>query len=328
MPDEGPFHFLVIPWPRYFTVFDLLVNVFAYIPLSILFFDLARRHLKWSSAVVITCLTGCLLSFSMETLQGFLPVRISSPFDFLANSFGTVIGAFLGPRMGHSWLIRWLVDWRHRTFSESLGSEFGEVLLAIWLFIQLNPSIPFFAAGTITSPNSTEWNVSLSQPLSLLPQGLAVALNLCGFGLFASVLLKPSVRALRFVISVIAVGVFLKMLAAGALLKPPMMLDWFGKDTFVGLVGGFVLLWATTRLSHRWRVYLAAMTILAGGLLAKIAAIYDTLSTIRSVFSWSHGQLLNFTSLTVALNELWPVVALVYLLIGFNRLPSSDVSAS
>jgi hypothetical protein len=69
------------------------------------------------------------------------------------------------------------------------------------------------------------------------------------------------------------------------------------------------------------------MTILAGGLLAKIAAFYDTLSTILSVFNWSHGQLFNFTSLTLLLNEFWPLVALIYLLIGFNRLPSSDVPA-
>jgi len=326
-PEHGAFQFLVAPWPRYITAFDVLANILAYMPVGMLLFELLVRRVGGYTALAIASLGGCLLSFTMESLQAYLPVRVSSLIDLLANTAGTICGAIFAAQMGRSWLARWMINWRHETFSDSSGTEFGEVLLAIWLFIQLNPSIPFFAAGTINSSQAMEWNATHSEPIYFLPQGLAVALNVCGFGLFSSVLLRPSVNAWRFAIGVIGLGIFLKTLAAGVLLKPPVMLSWFGKDVFIGVIGGLLLLWLAARMGHRWRIYVAAMTILAGGLLAKIAAIYDALSSILNVFSWSHGQLFNFTSATLLLNEFWPLVALAYLLISFDRLPSSDSAA-
>ena len=324
--EPGTPHFMRAAWPRHLTSFDVVANVLAYVPLGILLFDLPRPRFGWRARVVIASLSGFLLSFSMETLQAFLPVRFSSLTDLLANVAGTFAGAIVAAGMGHSRLARRLVDWRRQTFNEGAGAEFGEVLLAAWLFVQLNPSIPFFAAGTIINPMIAEWNTNSTEPLYLLPQSLAVALNVCGFGLFTSVLLRPLARPAPFALAVIACGVFLKMLAAGLLLKSPLMLDWFGKDTMIGIAGGGATLWLALHLSHRWRIYLAAMLLLAGGLLAKIAAIYNGLSATLGVFNWPYGQLFNFTSLTLLVNEFWPVVALIYLLIVFDRLPSSDAT--
>lgn len=323
MPEQGAVHFLTAPWPRYLTAFDLIANVLAYAPLGVLLFNLARRRVGWGLAVALAGMGGCLLSFSMETLQAFLPARIASLSDFLANSAGTLLGALFAARTGRSWFMRWIADWRHRAFNESAHTELGEVLLILWLFMQLNPSIPFLAAGTIINPLLADWNTTL-QPRHLLPQGLAVALYVCGLGLFTSVLLRPGTKALRFTLGLIVLGGFLKLLAAGVLLKPPLMLDWLRLDALVSLAGGLGLLWVALRCRHRLRMYLAAMLILAGGLLAKIAAMYEALRTTLGVFDWPYGQLLNFASLTLLLNEIWPFAALVYLLVNFNRLPSSD----
>ena len=325
-PEQGALNFLMAPWPRYLTAFDLIVNVLAYMPLGVLLFDLVRRSTGWALAVTAASLGGGLLSFTMETLQAYLPMRIASSVDLMTNGLGTVLGALLAARMGRSWLARWLVDWRHQTFNAGARTEFGEVLLIIWLFMQLNPSIPFLSAGTILNPFVAEWN-TLPQPHTLLPLGLAVALNVCGFGLFTSVLLQPQVRAVRFAVGMIVVGGLLKMFAAGVLLKPPLMLDWFGIETMVSAAVGLAALWLLARLRHSWRIYLAAMLILAGGMLAKLAAIYEALSRTLGVFNWPYGQLFNFTSLTLLLNEVWPFVALAYLVVGFRRLPSSDAAS-
>ncbi|MES2353352.1 MAG: VanZ family protein [Pseudomonadota bacterium] len=327
-PDQGALAFLQAPWPRYITIFDMSANVLAYVPLGVLLFDWVRRWSRRGVAIVIACLMGCLLSFTMESLQAYLPARISALIDFMTNSTGTFLGALLAARTGQSALIRWLSSWRRETFNEGPGSEFGEVLLVIWLLTQLNPSIPFFAAGTINSALSAEWDVNYNQPLYHLPQGIAVALNLCGFGLFVSVLLKPAVKTLWFVVAVVVFGTFLKMLAGGVLLKQPVMLDWFGKESFAGVIGGLVFLGIAAGRSHHWRIYIAAMTILAGGLLAKVVAIYDAFPNILRVFDWPYGQLFNFTSLTLLLNEFWPLVTLIYLLVVFNHLPSSDMPKS
>jgi VanZ family protein len=322
-PDEGPFAFLAAPWPRYLTAFDLIANVLAYAPLGTLLFDLARRRAGWAAAVAVAAVGGCVLSLIMEALQAYLPARIASLSDLLANSAGALVGALLAARMGRSWFMRWIGDWRHATFNDSADTELGEVLLIVWLFMQLNPSIPFLGAGTIINPLVAEWNTSL-QPQYLLPQGLAVALHVCGLGLFTSVLLRPGAKALRFALGLIVFGGFLKLLAAGVLLKPPMMLDWLRIESLVSVAGGLGLLWGALHCKHRMRMYLAAMLILAGGLLAKIAAMYEALRATLGVFDWPYGQLLNFASLTLLLNEIWPFGALIYLLANFNRLPSSD----
>lgn len=321
-PAKGPFHFLTAAWPRYITGFDIVANELAYVPLGILLFELLGARLPRWIAGILSTIIGFLLSFCMEALQAYLPVRISSFTDLLCNTGGVLAGVLIAMRMGHSWLAKTLVRWRHKTFSESPGSEFGELLLVVWLFIQLNPSIPFFAAGTIN--NVLDWNPIRGEPLYLLPQALGVAFNFCGICLFMTVLLKPKVDSLRFVIGIVILGASLKYLSAGVLLKSALITDWFGIEALGGLAGGLLMLMIANRLSHRWRIYLAAMMILAGGLLAKVGAIYDALPTILNVFDWPHGQLFNFTSLTLILNEIWPVVTFIYLIVCFNRLPSSD----
>ena len=47
-PIDGAFSFLLAPWPRYYTFFDLLVNVLAYVPLGFLF--ASPRCLIWRRA--------------------------------------------------------------------------------------------------------------------------------------------------------------------------------------------------------------------------------------------------------------------------------------
>lgn len=323
-PERGALHFLVAPWPRYITPFDVIANVLAYMPLGALLWEAMRRHTSTRPALALAVLAGAILSFAMEVLQASLVARIASRVDLIANTAGAFGGAILAAQTNKTWLARLLVRWRHATFNAGAGAEIGELLLAAWLFVQLNPSIPFFAAGTIANPLMFEWYVRAGAAPDHLPNALSVAMNVCGFGLFVSALLKPGVNPVRFAAAVITLGAALKFLAAGVLLKPPMMFDWINFAALAGIALGFVALWIAARLGHRLRIWLAAMLILAGGLIAKLVAIYQALPSTLGIFSWQYGQLLNFTSLTLMLSEVWPLAALVFLLVGFKRLPSSD----
>ena len=84
-PEQGALNFLMAPWPRYITAFDLIANVLAYMPLGVLLFDLVRRRTGWAFAVCAASLGGGLLSFTMETLQAYLPMRIASRVDLITN---------------------------------------------------------------------------------------------------------------------------------------------------------------------------------------------------------------------------------------------------
>ena len=108
--DQGlmPWAFLTAPWPKYWTAFDVSTNVLAYVPLG---FCLALGWLRhggkkrwvWPWAIVAS-----LLSLSLEGLQSYLPMRVASQLDWLANSVGAVLGVMLAlgmQRMG--WVMRW-----------------------------------------------------------------------------------------------------------------------------------------------------------------------------------------------------------------------------
>jgi VanZ family protein len=327
-PAGGMFAFLLAGWPKYTTIFDLAANFLAYAPLGMMLYGVARRVLNKFVAVLVAALIGATLSFFMESLQALLPVRVASIDDLLTNSLGALAGALVAAHVGESDLARWLSYVRRRVFSAGKATEFGEVLLAFWLITQLNPSIPFFGAGNINNPLVEQWNAQAGESLFLLPQGLAVALNVCGFGLFVSVLTRPGVHGFRWALAFMIAGFLFKLLAAGVMLKPPLLFDWLGVDTAMGILVGLLSFVGLVRFSRPVRTYLAAMLIFAGGLLAKIGAIYDSLPAIVGVFSWHYGQLLNFSTLTRSLHELWPLLALVYLIVAFARSPPPDAGGA
>ena len=315
--------FLQAPWPRYITAFDLSVNLLAYVPIGFLAYAQARTKLTPPSAVVLAFVTGLSLSLALESLQMFLPSRIASTVDLLANSAGAAVGALLYPMIDRSPFIAVLKKAWQATFLSGIAQA-GPWLLALWLVTQLNPAIPFFGAGNMNNSLIAAWNAQHGELLFRLPQAVGTALNVCGFGLFVSVLTRPQVPPLRFVLGIIGLGLLLKTIAAGALLKPQLIFDWLGTETMLGVVAGVLAFALLARAGYRARVFVAAMVILAGGLMSKIAAIYDGLDQVLRVFNWPHGQLLNFASLTQFLHEAWPLLALIYLIANLGKLARKD----
>jgi len=326
-PEHGVLAFLRA-WPHHWTVFDVAANVLAYLPLGMLGYGAAQRRFGATVSLLAASLAGFAVSLAMESVQTALPGRVASPLDLLANSFGTLLGALFAARVGESTLARWLADWRRDSFREGPGVEFGELLTLVWLFVQLNPSIPFFSAGNIVDTLTAAWDETYSAPWFALPQTIAVALNVAGFGLFASTLLRPRVRPMPLVLGLLASGLALKLMAAGVLLKRPLMLEWLSGETLAGLAVGIAVIWPLARRGLRARSYAAAMLILAGGVLAKLAAIYDGFPAILALFAWSYGQLFNFASLTLFLNEFWPLAALACLFVMFVRAPRGPADSA
>ena len=67
------------------------------------------------------------------------------------------------------------------------------------------------------------------------------------------------------------------------------------------------------------RTYLALVLILAGALFSKIVGAYSPLDEFLRLFRWPYGQLANFATLTRFLHELWPFMAIAYLIALFLR---------
>jgi VanZ family protein len=85
--------FLMAPWPKYWTGFDVWSNVLGYAPLGFIGVLALRRSARHWPAVLLTVATASLLSLGLETLQLFLPARVPSNVDWGLNTLGALSGA-------------------------------------------------------------------------------------------------------------------------------------------------------------------------------------------------------------------------------------------
>ncbi len=315
-----PEAFTLFAIPRYVIAFDVLINIAAYAPLGAMLASLMRQRaqtgsLKLADSVQIWCFTlaACAtLSLGFELLQAFLPGRVSSALDLLANAVGAALGAGLVLAAPGRLLITAWRQWRHRYFSAGDMTGWGLILIALWIFAQLNPAIPFFEAGHIANPIDAG-NTHPYDPLVLLPQAVCIMLNVCGFALFVASLLVPNRAAMLNVLLLLAAALLLKIAMAAMMLKTPQMIDWMAPARVIGLTSGLILAAYFARLSFRWRAFCATLFVFAGGLMAKITSIYGAFDETLRLFYWPHGQLVNFASLTRWITEIWPLLAVIFL---------------
>jgi VanZ family protein len=131
LPGASLLAFVVAPWPRWWTGFDLVANLVGYMPLGALVFGaLVRTGTAPRRALLLAVLIGAGLSFTMEFLQNFLPNRVASNIDFGLNASGALFGALLGSVVhARGGVERWQLA-RDRWF---IGRSAGGIaLLLLW----------------------------------------------------------------------------------------------------------------------------------------------------------------------------------------------------
>ena len=315
-----PEAFTLFTWPRYVIAFDVLLNVAAYAPFGAMCAALMRQRFAVGSPRInqnvhawwLTLAAGAVLSLGFEVLQAFLPGRVSSVVDLLSNTAGAAAGAALVLAAPGKLIVRAWRNWREQHFLSTNETGWGLILLAVWIFAQLNPAIPFFEAGHIANPFDAA-NAHPYDPLVLLPQAVGISLNVCGFVLFVSLLMRPGRSVMLHVALLLAAGLVIKVAMASLMLKAPQMVDWMAPSRVIGLTSGLILAAYFGRLSYRWRVFCATLFVFAGGLMAKLTSIYGAFDQTLRLFSWPYGQLVNFASLTRWMHEIWPLATVIFL---------------
>ena len=292
--------------PRYVIRSDIAFNVVAYLPLG-MFAALCFRGMgDGRRAIVKAVALGAGYSLLMEALQLFVPNRHVSSIDVAANAFGALLGALAFIDPVYTFVTRPLAELRESLVVPGAWGDAGLVLVMLWLLAQLNPALPFFGAGDIGG--GTEARIEIE-----ILQWAAVAMAICGFGLFLSALLRPESGTLRVTLVLLSVALWLKFAAAPLMLQPHFRADWVDDASVGGLAIGLLALVALRRLARPGRIYLGLVFILAGTLFAKIFGAYSPVEELVRLFRWPHGQVGSFATLTRFLHELWPVAAVVYL---------------
>jgi VanZ family protein len=312
-PPEEIRHFLTAPWPRYITLEDVVVNIFAYVPLGFLLSRaLMRRWRNPAPAVLIAAVLAALLSTAMETIQMFMPSRVASNVDILTNGMGGLIGALTAPLFSSTRVLGLRVARLRRTwFVYGTGADLGLVLLCLWLVTQLHPTAQLFGTGHIRSTFDLPVLFIHTPALLLTAEAAVAGFNVLGLGLISLALTRDRARCAIALAAVLGAGFIAKAYTALSLAKASGALAWLTPGVVLGIFVAAVLLYGLALLPRRAQ-WAAASISFAAAIAAINVAPDNPYQTVPALLLIGPTHFLSFSGIVRALSELWPFLALVY----------------
>ncbi len=316
LPPEDLYGFLTAAWPRYITLEDVLANAIAYLPLGFMLALGLRSFLRPVLSVIAGALLAATVSVAMETMQLFLPARIPSNIDVLANSTGGLIGALAAHLFSPSQLIgARLIAWRNRVFSAGALTETGLLIAGLWVITQLDPLTQMFGTGHLRATFDLPVYFFHTPGLYLTTEAAVVFFNLLGLGLMLSTLLRKDARRGLVIAAFIVAAIALKMLITAVFSKSLGAFAWVTPGVMLGLtMGVMVLLVGLLSLGHQARLWLAMLFILFALAAINLAPDNPYFNVPPPLASGRVSHLLSFSAILRALSELWPLLALAYLI--------------
>ncbi|MGQ0708841.1 MAG: VanZ family protein [Rhodoferax sp.] len=327
-----PWAYWWAPWPRYWTGFDVAVNLVGYAPwgalLAVGLLRIGRAH----AALWLPALMGLALSASLEALQTFLPGRIPSREDCLLNTLGAALGAWAVWRTRH-WAVwaRW-GSWRaHWLVTEARG---GLTLLLLWPVALLFPApVPFGLGQVLERMHAAlqEWvqDSRLAQwwppapapeaPLSPAAQAWCVFLGLLAVQLLACTVLRSRTQRWAGMAVLVLAGVLATALSSALSWGPEHAWAWVDGASLVGL--GLALAVGTSMALAPWRFSAALALLVLAMLLVALNQAPPSPYFAQTLQEWERGRFIRFHGLAQWLGWLWPYACAVYLL---ARLGGAD----
>lgn len=330
--DQGvaTWEYLLAPMPRYWTGFDVAINVIGYVPLGLLVVLGAmrsgwRRPSVWWGPVGVM-----LLSMLMEGLQSYLPSRVPSREDFLLNALGGWGGAALAFFLERTGAIDQWNALRSRWFVPH--SRGGIVLLCTWPVGLLFPSAVPLGQGQVIErmqgllqsvlegSRFEAWMPPRTAELLPLAPGtemLCVALGLLIPCLLGFCVVRAAWRRLALVVVALAFAVMVSGLSAALSWGPLHAWAWLDGPAQAGLWAGALL--ALVLVAASWRANAALALLALGVYLSLLNQAPEGPYFAQTLQLWEQGRFVRFNGLAQWVGWLWPYAALVYLLGQIGR---------
>lgn len=328
-----PLAYLSSPMPHYWTVFDLVTNIVAYIPFGVLMVFALYPHVRRIWAAMLAIVAGVLLSGVMEAVQTFLPSRVPSNLDLLTNTAGACLGALAGILLSHAFLeqSRFLLL-RRRWFS--IEASRGLIVLALWPLAQIYPQGHLFGHGQI-APILSDWLSDwLSMPIDLgallrhdaeltieqywLSETIITACGLTGAVLTLLCLLHGRAPKGALLMVLVALAIAFKSLSSALLFAPENAFAWLTPGAQGGLLIGAIMLSGLAFAPPTAQRRVAAAALIVS--LIVINAVPANPYFIATLQAWVQGKFLNFNGAAQFLSLLWPFFTLWFLLHPVHKL--------
>jgi len=332
----SPFAFLVLQMPRWWTGFDVMVNIVGYMPFGILIVLALHPRVRGLWAVAIAAVVGLLVSGTMEVVQNYLPSRVPSSLDLLTNAGGCLAGAVIG-----AWFAPMLLDrsrlylLRQRWFAAHASQ--GLVLVALWPLAQVYPQNYLFGNGQIL-PLLSEWlsdwldtdidlvtmlrgDVPMSVEQYWLSETIITACGMTGAALTLLCLTRRGAPRLSLMLALIGVGIVVKTLASSLFFAPDNAFVWVTPGAEGGFLIGLIMLAGLAFAPQVAQRRLAVVTLVLS--LIVVNTIPANPYFVSTLQAWQQGKFLNFNGAAQFLDMAWPIIALWFLLLPSHRLNRS-----
>jgi len=304
---------LRVPLRVQYTWFDFAVNLLAYVPLGLLFGLTLQLRMRAVASVICATLSAICLSLAMEYAQMYLPIRISSNLDFVANTSGALLGALLA----HSLALRPNIFFQLRVlrryyFIKGDTANFGLALVALWLFAQINPLLPMLGNVFLRDGGLSLFITTQPAPFNWL-QSMVVSLNLVMLGMLLLSLLHNRRHLVPLLVLVLCTVALTKLITAAILLKSWALWLWINGESLLGMAAGAALLFATARWSHKNKLRGTALCALLYTVLAHGVMDGDAPASIRQMYQMKYGHLFNYNELSQTAAFVFSLLLLLYL---------------
>lgn len=318
---------------RYWTGFDVIVNIVGYVPLGLLLVLALYPLVRGVWATLLAAILGFLVSGTMEAVQNFLPSRVPSNLDLLTNSAGAFIGACLGPLLARGLLLEGrLHRLRQRWFAPHASQ--GLVLLAMWPLAQIYPQSFLFGHGQVL-PIVSGWlsrlfdedidlvamlrpGPAMSVEQYWLSETIITACGMTGAALTLLCLLRRTAPRYTLVLVMVGAALFMKTLASSLLFRPDNAYVWITPGAEGGFLIGLIMLAGLAFAPQLAQRRLAVVTLILSLIVVNTipANPYFTLT----LQGWVQGKFLNFNGAAQFLSLMWPFFALWFLLLPSHKL--------
>jgi len=304
--------FLWAPWPETITRTDLLTNYFVYMPLGVFAARAFFRHRFTLNHWLMVCAFGAGLSLAMECAQLFVPQRVASNVDIVANTLGAAFGAAISPLFStRSDLFIRLAVLRRHWFRPGWIVNAGLLLLGLWVLSQINLQAPSLVAGGLHLGFLPYWELTSLQHFKPAT-ALIFALEIASLGLFISVLLRSDRRVMGGVIALTLAAILLKFAAAALLVKFSVLTRLLSLEALLGIGIGSIAMLALIYFRPGKPLYPIVAGVLCAFILAKLfyGVPFMTATGVTPDLAVKPQLLLNITGIAYLVAESWPYLTL------------------
>jgi VanZ family protein/uncharacterized membrane protein len=321
---------LLAPWPRYWTAFDVWANLLGYVPLGFLL-AVAMLRTGWGAASwPLAVLLPALFSLAIEAVQTLLPVRVPSNLDLILNSAGGALGASLAWVSDRAGLLRYWSQWRADWFESD--AHVGLVLLGLWFPALLYPAPIPFGLGQVwgrleaalqswlEGTPFAQWvplGALPEMPLSPLAEALSVLLCLLAPMLLGYSQIRSVQRRLWLLPVLVALAAAVEAFSYALTYGPHQSWAWINPQVLLG--GGLAVFVALVLSALPRRLCLVLMLLSLAVALTLLNRAPEVPYFAQSLEVWEQGRFIRFHGLSQWLGWLWPWAALVFGLVALGR---------